>query len=83
MLNESTLATPERASSQAPRCGVLAMLSGRALPIRVCKSPAGYFIGTIAECGLPFSRESAEYFSTRARADDAFDSGDWTQRTHA
>ncbi len=52
------------------------------LPLQVCSSRAGFYIGTIDDqCG-PCSRESAEYFGTRAQAENALASGNWTQRSH-
>lgn len=37
------------------------------MPIQVCKSAAGYYIGTFCNSCGPYSRES-EYFSTREEA---------------
>jgi hypothetical protein len=51
----------------------------RALPIQVCKSAAGFYIGTL-EDKLPFSRESVEYWRTRKEAEKALHSNDWTQK---
>ncbi len=60
--------------------GFLAQQSGSNIPISVCRSPAGYYIGTIDENGLPLSRESAEYFANKKIAEHALLSGDFTQR---
>lgn len=51
-------------------------------PLRVLSSAAGYYIGTADERGLPFSRESAEYFPTKDAALRALETGAWTQREH-
>lgn len=52
---------------------------GVRLPLQVCQSNAGHYIGTYDDEG-PCSRESAEYFQTQEEAQQALDSGDWTQR---
>ncbi len=39
------------------------------LEAQVCMSNAGYYIGTMCDCG-PYSRES-EYFSSREEAEEA------------
>jgi hypothetical protein len=39
--------------------------------LQVCHSGAGFYIGTMCQCG-PYSRES-EYYSTRQGAQEAFD----------
>lgn len=41
--------------------------------LRVCKSAAGYYVGTICECG-PYSRESI-YYDRWDVAKQALDSG--------
>ena len=64
-----------------PRVGQLARIyTKKVLPLRVLKSAAGYYIGTADDEG-PVSRESLEYFSTESRAQNALDSGEFTQRT--
>ncbi len=50
------------------------------LPLCVMKSYAGYYIGTVNEDGMPCSRESNEYFRSEANAQDALDTGSWTQK---
>ena len=64
---------------------IFGMLARAALgierPLQVCRSAAGYYIGTLDEGGLPESRESWEYFGTRRDAERALDSGAWTQRS--
>lgn len=41
----------------------------RELKLQVCKSAAGYYLGTYCNCG-PYSRESG-YFDTEAEAKEA------------
>jgi hypothetical protein len=54
---------------------------GEDLPLEVCESAAGYYIGTKQD-GEPFTRESAEYWPTRTEAEAALRRGRpaWTQR---
>lgn len=60
--------------------GHLAMeFCGKSLPVIVCESRHGFFIGTVDE-GLPCSRESNEYFGTRNQAATALITGSWTQK---
>src|SRR3546814_7158271 len=62
--------------------GKLALeFGGNRLPLAVLKSHRGYYLGTYDDCG-PVSRESAEYWPTEDRAEDALASGEWTQRDH-
>lgn len=53
----------------------------------VYESGAGFYIGTMyydPEEGFPQpgSRESMEYYGTREEAEQAFEKGTWTQRSH-
>lgn len=59
--------------------GKIAKRAGYKLPIKVCKSWGGYYIGTNHR-GLPISRESVEYYRTEKEAQEALESGKWTQR---
>ena len=59
--------------------GQIALRYGEDLPIEVLGADQGFYIGTRKE-DLPFSRESAEYFATRAQAQQALATGSWTQR---
>ena len=59
--------------------GQIALFYGEALPLEVLDGDQGFYIGTRKE-DLPFSRESAEYFATRAQAQQALATGSWTQR---
>ena len=62
--------------------GSLALSAGgQKLPLRICMSAAGFYIGTLTEDeGFPFTRESEEYFRTKEKAQAAMDNGSWTQR---
>ena len=51
---------------------------GTVLVNDVCRSAAGWYIGTMCDCG-PYSRESG-YFKTEEQAQQALDSGDWERR---
>ncbi|MEJ2427286.1 MAG: hypothetical protein P8101_23230 [Candidatus Thiodiazotropha sp.] len=52
------------------------------LPLQVCHSHMGYYIGTLLE-GLPCSRESVEYYSDHHSAYKALETKSWTQRLSA
>lgn len=60
--------------------GVLARAVGMHFPVMVCESAAGHYLGTRDAEGLPFSRESQEYWPTADLAAAALASGRWTQR---
>lgn len=49
------------------------------LALQVLESGAGFYLGT-ADASGPVSRESQEYFGTRAAAARALEDGRWTQR---
>ena len=66
--------------TKLPPPGMLAKIAGQCFPIEVCKSAAGYYIGTLDEDGLPFSRESQEYWRKPEQAAGALLQGRWTQR---
>jgi hypothetical protein len=51
----------------------------RQLPLEICVSEAGFYLGTRDEHGEPFSRES-DYWVTREEAERALLTGNWTQR---
>jgi len=68
-------------SEKPVRYGQLSHQFGYRLPLRVLSSPAGFYLGTANEEG-PVSRESVEYFTTNEAAEQALDSGRWTQRNH-
>ncbi|MEM7776512.1 MAG: hypothetical protein AAF732_12960 [Pseudomonadota bacterium] len=55
--------------TQKKKTGVLAKKFSHAnAPLQILKSAAGYYIGTLDEDGLPFTRESACYWDTRNAA---------------
>lgn len=60
--------------------GMLAAYAGRRLPLQVCRSAAGFFIGTLTAEGEPCSRESREYWRDRVKAEAALKNSAWTQR---
>lgn len=59
---------------------MLAAGAGRAFPLEVCKSAAGFYIGTRDEEGMPFTRESCEYWCKQEMAEKALVKGLWTQK---
>lgn len=60
--------------------GLLALSIGRRLPLQVCRSASGFYIGTLDAEGLPCSRESREYWRRAEAAETALKRRDWTQR---
>lgn len=60
--------------------GILALLCGRRLPLQVCRSANGFYLGTLTDEGLPNSRESVEYWPRRAEAEAALTRCTFTQR---
>jgi hypothetical protein len=63
------------ADTKCPDCGTDCGTTA----FKVCHSNAGYYIGTMCECG-PYSRES-DYFRTKEAAQKALDEGDWIPRS--
>lgn len=59
--------------------GLVAHAFGACLRVEVLEGMEGFYIGT-REDGLPFTRESVEYFPSRAAAERALVRGAWTQR---
>lgn len=62
--------------------GNLARQSGKKYPLRVLRSAAGWYIGTLCEEGFPYSRESLEYYPSLETAEEALEEGTWTQKPH-
>ncbi len=60
--------------------GKLAAQCGQRLPLQVCQSRAGFYVGTLTVEGLPNSRESAENWPQRELAAQALCAGTFTQR---
>lgn len=48
------------------------------LPVQVCRSNAGFYIGQLEPCGAPFDRLSG-YYATREEAEKALRAG-WPDR---
>ena len=63
-----------------PHHGILALSTGKYFQLQVCKSQAGYYIGTLNEDGLPYTRESQEYWRKRELANAALRTAGWTQK---
>jgi len=59
--------------------GKIAASSGFQLPLEVLQSAAGFYLGT-SELGMPFSRESQEYWPSAEAASGALKNGTWTQK---
>ena len=57
--------------------------TGTHLPVQVLRSAAGYYLGTTATDGSPYSRESVEYWKKPLDATVALELGQWTARRHA
>lgn len=62
--------------------GLLALqFGGVRLPLQVCRSAAGFFLGTVDGHGCTYSRESAEYWPSEEQANRALTGElNWTQR---
>ena len=58
-------------------------VGGVQLPLQVCQSAAGFYLGTLDGDGFPYSRESEEYWKVKSEAAAAL-AGElpWTQRYH-
>jgi hypothetical protein len=80
------MSRPLPATTQQPlvsTTGLVALIYARKrIALKGLHSAAGHYIGTSDREG-PVSRESVEYFPTRAAALHALDSGAWTQRQTA
>ena len=59
--------------------GYLAKECGDRFPLQVMRSNAGHYIGT-SQNGMPYTRESVEYYPTQSDAEDALRDGAWTQK---
>ena len=71
----------EPADALKPRqIGLLAQQSGGVFEVCVCYSARGFYIGTRDEDGLPYSRESVEYWPQRETAEACLANGRWTQK---
>ena len=57
---------------------------GETLPLQVCRSANGHYLGTLdEEMGCPNTRESNEYFASYEEAAEALATGEWSQRLSA
>jgi hypothetical protein len=66
-----------------PKGQIARDFGGVSLPLEVMQSARGFYLGT-SQDGMPYSRESAEYWPTHELAEKALDAGEdaWTQRDH-
>lgn len=55
--------------------------TGNNYPLQVLKSHRGFYLGTVDDKGMPFSRESSEYFRSHKAAESALNSGKWTRHS--
>ena len=63
--------------------GFLASKAGYTLPNRVLRNGQGkYYIGTFCDVHCNISRESQEYWDKAYQAENALNTGKWTQRQH-
>jgi hypothetical protein len=69
-------------SDPVPQFGCLAATAGERLLLQVMKSAAGFYLGTQDRDGLPYTRESVQYWPKRDGAETALRTGHWTQRLH-
>ena len=67
------------AARQRHGLGLVAYAFGASLRVEVLEGEEGFYIGT-RDDGLPFTRESVEYFPSRSSAERALMRGAWTQR---
>ena len=72
--------TGRRSLRERRTFGHIARHYGLDLPLEILEGKEGFYIGT-SEDGLPFTRESIEYFRTRSAAERALARGAWQQRT--
>ena len=56
--------------------------SGKELELQVCKSAAGFYVGTMDPMLGPVSRESVEYYRTNDEAHSALINNTFTQREY-
>jgi hypothetical protein len=64
-----------------------ALYGDTSIPLRVCRSAAGYYIGRLIlppddMAGAPYARDSAEYYATEDEAGKALKDGAFTLRSH-
>lgn len=68
---------------QGPKGQLAREYGGISLPLEVMQSARGFYLGT-SQDGMPYSRESNEYWATSVQAEKALAAGEdaWTQRDH-
>ena len=85
-MNDTTTTTALTANRQALPVGAVGCLAkaicNLSLPLEVLQSARGFYLGTADQDG-PCTRESVQYWSSEADAQEALATGMWTQRTHA
>ncbi len=69
-------------STTPQQFGHLAATIGKHLPLEICQSRAGFYVGTKDVDGLPVSRESVEYWPRREQAEGALRGGTFTQKRY-
>lgn len=65
--------------TKLPAQGMLAREAGKCFPLEACHSYRGYYIGTLND-GMPYTRESQEYWKKSEQATEALKKGTWTQK---
>lgn len=60
--------------------GALSEACGEKRPLEILKSAASYYLGTQTKRG-PWTRESVQYWPSKEKAQNAWDTGNWTQKT--
>lgn len=50
------------------------------LPVQVCRSAAGYYIGQLSKDGSPYSRLSAHYYQLSANAHEDLIFNTWIRK---
>lgn len=77
------MAQAARTLVAGPKGQLAREFGGQSLPLEVLRSAAGFYIGTQQD-EMPYTRESVEYWPTKAQADRALAIGEdgWTQRDH-
>lgn len=70
----------EKNTESSTRLGYLSIKYGVAQTIKVCKSNAGFYIGTIDKNGCPNTRESVQYYQRYDEAQIALQADSFTQK---
>jgi hypothetical protein len=67
-------------ATKTPSGHLARTFGNKKLPIEVLESGAGFYLGTMDPEEGPFTRESVEYWPTKAAAENALGTGEWNQR---